>query len=147
MDGTVSGTCADAATLDGARERTTPSDGGSSNCGATALKGAWLNACASIANCFIMVGIELRMLCMLSLVILKKFFCESTISLFISWCFNMILFCSLAWSAKVCCSWACFSSCDWFILSNRSSKWWILEACTLSSAVNEEGPGTEPTWL
>ena len=84
---------------------------------------------------------------MLSLVILKKLFCESTISLFISCCFNMILFCSLAWSAKVCCSWACISSCDWFILSNRSSKWWILEACTSSSAVDDKGPATEPTRL
>ena len=44
MDGTVSGTCADAATPNGARERTTPSNGGSSNCGATALNGAGLNA-------------------------------------------------------------------------------------------------------
>ena len=147
MDRTVSRTCADAATLDGARERTTPSDGGSSNCGATTLNGTGLNAWASITNCLIMVGMELRMLCMLSLVILKKLFCELTICLFISCCFNMILFYSLAWSAKVCCSWACISSCDWFILSKRSSKWWILEACTSSSVVDEEGPGTEPARL
>ena len=87
------------------------------------------------------------MLCMLSLIILKKLACKSTICLFISYCFNMILFCSLAWSAKVCCSWACISSCDWFILSNRSSKWWILEVCKSSSAVDEEGPATEPAQL
>ena len=72
MDGTVSETCAHAATPDGARERTTPSAGRSSSSGATALNGAGLNAWASIAYCLIMVGMKLRMLCMLSLVILKK---------------------------------------------------------------------------
>ena len=140
MDGTVSRTYADAATPDGAWERTTPSAGCNSSCGATVFNGAGFNVWASIAYCLIMVGMELRMLCMLSLIILKKLVCESTICLFISCCCNMILFCSLAWSAKVYCSWACISSCDWFILSNRSSKWWILEACTSSSTVDEEAP-------
>ena len=79
-------------TLDGPGERTTPFGGGSdvdgeraifaivsSNCGATTFNGTGFNIWASIAYYLIMVGMELRMLCMLSLVILKKLVCELTI--------------------------------------------------------------------
>ena len=57
------------------------------------------------------------------------------------------MFCSRAWSAMVCCSWASVSRLDWFILSNLSSKWWILEDCKSSSADDEEGAATEPARL
>ena len=87
------------------------------------------------------------MLYMLLFVILKKFVCESTICLFISCCFNMILFCSLVWSAEVCCSWACISNCEWFILSNLSSKLWILEDWKLSPGIEEEASATKPAQL
>ena len=47
----------------------------------------------------------------------------------------------------VCCSWASVSRLDWFILSNLSSKWWILEDYMSSLADEEEGAGTEPARL
>ena len=94
VDETFSGTCIDVVTPDGAGESTTPFGGISNDngaraefamvsisYGATMLNGTGLNFWASIAYCLIMVGMELRMLCMLSLVILKKFLCESTICL------------------------------------------------------------------
>ena len=55
------------------------------SCGATMFKGVGFNVWALIAYCLIIVGMELRMLCMLSLVILKKLVYKSAICLFISY--------------------------------------------------------------
>ena len=71
-------------TQDGAGESTAPNGARaefamvSISYGATMLNGARLNASASIAYCLIMVGMELKMLCMPSLVIFMKLLCEST---------------------------------------------------------------------
>ena len=147
-------------TPDGARESTTRFSGISDvnsarakfamvsiSCGTTEFSGTRFNIWALIAYCLIIVGMELKMFCMLSLVILKKLVYKSTICLFISYCFKIILFCFLAWSARVYCSWACISSCDWFILSNLSSKLWILEDYKLPPGVDEEAPVVDPTRL
>ena len=117
------------------------------SCGATEFTGVRFNIWASIAYCHIMLGMELKMFCMLSLVILKKLVCKSTIYLFISCCFRIILFYSLAWSARIYCSWACISSSDWFTLSNLSSILWILEDWKSSEEIDEEAPATKLVWL
>ena len=117
------------------------------NYGAIEFSGKGFNVWALIAYGLIMVGMELKMFYMLALVILKKFVYKSIIFLFIFCYFRIILFYSFAWSARVCCSWACISSCNWFILSNLSSKLWILEDWKSSSGVDEEAPATESAWL
>ena len=80
---------------------------------------------------------------MLSFVILKKVVYKFAIYLLISCCYKSILFYSFAWSAWVYRSWACILRCDSFILSNLSSRLWILKDWKSSPGANEEAPAIE----